>query len=1035
MEKIKSSSNKNYVLNLFKKLDDTIKNDFFTYYNIKNFKLIKDEIPEPTTSKIKKNSLHSENKYLYTDEEIYNYSNKVDFNRTLFNSFYQNLLELITSNYVEEFLQVKNKNMDDLKKQASDSCKKFVLAKKYMELDELENDNNKIIYFDKKLDKTNYNILDQLKNERKNLLQDDFKLLLKNKLLENNLVQEDNIEREIQDLLKGKKEVIDGDYALLISNNKEKEYNSNYDDFKDKVYIRQNNIWVLDKNINPDLFFVSNKLFCNLQEKCIENNNSCETFDEFEKNTENKNIENILQQSSLSIEFNIEETKAIIQKNLTNSILFLERKNNYDKLIMLKYNDLIKKISETYIENEFQQSPYENLKNKILGYSDFIKKQDFIIKFCTLFTREPINDDDRNWLYCNKTNQKLIPSFFKILANSYYNGDYVYVLDEIIAQRGTISDDGNSWVDKYSGYTIKMIEFDGEEGYNEQGFKLQTRDVLESEYVVSQNTIKYTSETSQIIYKVVSSISSFIGINLENSYDFVINNVMDLLKITIPSKENYAKTQLKAKELGKKELADFSSLYNSTLIISTMVFIVIAIQTSIPSFKTKKTFPGCIKSFSAYPLEGNMHKSSIIYIACVVNNIKTNNSPWNSILKLSQNSLIKKMETIIENHVLKSREILDIFDKKKEYLKYNRDDIIPVELDLNRWVNFLPPLSEIKISEQSLQPISSNFETILFDNIRKGKSNSYYYDILFKINYFSFGIIKSIQGTVEKFTTLLATNNGEPFLENACCNNSINTINFFIDQDSSIKLYNQNANFLQKLIGKIKILDNTPLLYHPFNTKIKSYEIPNTFDEQTIYLYFINKCKFDSILPVPDDLKAICLNKPADYNSSDYLEKKIQILKNNGNNYSINSLEELMQIINLKNSFETDFNNDLDSLENLINTLKSIEELIENDESIEKLFNKKIIEKFIEVIQKEPGVISEEVTDENNSQLIRELKNLLIKDTDLNKSKLFDYIERNANINKKEFNNFKKCLENFFIFNDSNFQNNQQFFKNCIRNI
>ena len=35
-----------------------------------------------------------------------------------------------------------------------------------------------------------------------------------------------------------------------------------------------------------------------------------------------------------------------------------------------------------------------------------------------------------------------------------------------------------------------------------------------------------------------------------------------------------------------------------------MVFIVIAIQTSIPSMKSKKTFPGCIKSFTGYPLNG-----------------------------------------------------------------------------------------------------------------------------------------------------------------------------------------------------------------------------------------------------------------------------------------------------------------------------------------------------------------------------------------------------------------------------------------------
>ena len=1040
---LKSSNSKNSLTTLFKKLGQSIKNDFFKYYNIKNFKLIDDVVTQNKQSKTSSDNTFSNNsKYLYTDEEIYNYTNTVDFNRTLFNSFYENLLELITTNQIEQFLDVKTKNIDDLKKQATETCKRFILAKKYLEFDELENDNNKLIYFDKKLDRTNYKIIEQLKEQRKNMTQQDFNLFLKNKLLEENLIDENNVDREIDSLLKGKREVIDGDYALLINNNKENNYNNlsdnkSDDDLQnsnDKVFIRQNNKWIQDKNVDPNLFFVSNKLFCNLQEKCIENNNSCDTFEEFEKNLENENIKDIVNQSSSGFESNIEETKEIIKQNLINSLEFLERKNNYDKLVMLKYNDILQRIAQSYVENDFELSPYENLKNKILSYPDFVKRQDYIIKFCNLFTREAFSDEDKNWLYCNKTNKKLIPSFFRLLAISYYNGDYVYVLDEIIAERGTISDDGNSWVDKHSGYLIKMIEFDTEEGYNEQGFKLQTRDVVENDYVITQTNIKYTSETSQMIYKVISSISSFMGLNLEAFHDFIINNVFDLLKI-LPSEEKYKIKQKKTLDESKKALADYKSFYNSSLIINTMVFIIIAIQTSIPSLKTKKTFPGCIKSFSGYPLDGNVDKSSITYIACIVNNIKTNVIPWNSILKTSQNSLIKKMETIIDNIVLKNTNILDLFDKKHEYLKYNKDDIIPDELDLNRWVTFLPPLFEIKISDEALQPVAKEFKNIIFDNIRKGKSSNYYNDILFKINNFSFGIIKSIQNTVKKFTTLLASNNGEPFLENACCNETINTILFFINEDSSIKLFNDNAGLLQEFMKEITTIGRAALLYHPFDTKIKSYEIPNTFNEQTIYQYFIKKCKFDSILPISDDIKAICMSKPSDYKSFDTIDKKIQILKNNGNNYSIESLEELMQIINLKNSFVINYNENIDSIQRLQNTLKSINELIENDESIEKLFNKRIIEKFLEVINKSPGVISEEITDENKNQLIREFKNLLIKDIELNKTKTFDYIKRNANINKKQFDNLTKCLDEFFNFKDNNFQNIQQFFKISIRNL
>ena len=1036
----KNTSKNNIYTTIFQKLNSNLKTNFFNYYDIKNYKINDDNsLTSDSKKSSNKNSnsiFTNENKYLYTDEEVFNNTNNIDFNKTFFYSFYQNLLELITSNQIEQFLDVKNKNLSDLKQEASDTCKKFVLSKKYLEIDELESDNNKIIYFDKKLDRTNYSLLEKLKEKRKSMTQDDFNLLLKNKLLEENLIDETNIEREIDSLLKGKREVIEGDYALLLTNDKEKTLSINNDNkSNDKVYIRQNNKWILDKNVDPNMFFVSNKLFCNLQEKCVETNNNCNTFEEYEKKTENEDIKNIIENSAGNFKLNIEETKEKINKELNDAILFLERKNKYSKILYLKYNENLLKIGQTFVENEFELSPYENLKNKILGYKDFVKRQDYLIKFCNLFTREAINDEDKNWLYCNKTNKKLIPSFFKLLANSYYNGDYVYVLDEIIAERGTISDDGNSWVDKYSGYTIKMIEFDSEEGYNEEGFKLQTRDVLEKEYVINETNIKYTSETSKTIYKVIVSISNFIGLNLESFHDFIINNAVELLKLTIPSQDIYEQKRKKAREQGKKELTDYNTLYNSTLIVATMVYIIVAIQTSIPSLKSKKTFPGCIKSFSGYPLFGNVDKSSITYIACVVNNIKTNISPWNSILKTSQNSLIKKMENIIENNVLNNKKILDLFDKKNEYLKYNKDDIIPDILDLNRWVTFLPPLYEIKMSDEKLQPVAQEFENVLFDNIRKGKTNDYKYDILFKINNLAFGFIKSIQNSVKKFTTLLSTNNGEPFLENACCNEFINTIDFFKQEDSKLNLYNNNSYLLEKFIININKLETAPILFHPFNTKVKSYIILNTFSEKIIYEYFIKKCKFDSILPIPDNLRAICLNKPSDYNSYDTIEKKIQILKNNGNNYSIESLEELMQIINYKNSFKLENKENIDSIQKLYNTLKSINELIDQDESIEKLFNKKIIEKFLEILDKSPGIINKNITNENDNEIIREFKNLLIKDTELNKNRIFEYVSRNANINKKEFDKFKECLENFFNFNDTNFENLQQFFKNSLRNV
>ena len=63
-----------------------------------------------------------------------------------------------------------------------------------------------------------------------------------------------------------------------------------------------------------------------------------------------------------------------------------------------------------------------------------------------------------------------------------------------------------------------------------------------------------------------------------------------------------------------------------------------------------------------------------------------------------------------------------------------------------------------------------------------------------------------------KKTPILQTSNGEPFIENSCCNSLNNTIQYFIEQDKSI--YENNIllkNYLA-IINDIALLEK-PLFY------------------------------------------------------------------------------------------------------------------------------------------------------------------------------------------------------------------------------
>ncbi len=121
----------------------------------------------------------------------------------------------------------------------------------------------------------------------------------------------------------------------------------------------------------------------------------------------------------------------------------------------------------------------------------------------------------------------MLPLFISTLANRFISGgDYLYELDVIATTQGTISDDGDSFVDKHSGYFIKKIEFDTEEGFTEEGFKLKTREKMEKDlgdHVLeladdeSKSTEKVLSSEARLVSNIINAITgpSGMGINIK----------------------------------------------------------------------------------------------------------------------------------------------------------------------------------------------------------------------------------------------------------------------------------------------------------------------------------------------------------------------------------------------------------------------------------------------------------------------------------------------------------------------------------------
>lgn len=950
------------------------------------------------------------NEEIFTcNNEFINHLYKLDNGMFFMNCLNKHIIDLIVSNLLDTFIKKKSSTN---KKELEDKCEKYFLSKKYSSIELLEDDNNKVIFFDSIYDNTLYSFANEYQNERDNMGKKQFIEFLTGKIADKLNINIDKAKREAYAIVEEKREVIDGDYAILV----DKDTNKNY------IYIRYNNTWKLDNKFN-DFYVDNNKILCDINKDCISINDKCISNNKYDKQNTNEHIDKILQNFEKEYNLSIENIKGKLNENYEFSKKYL--KNILDiKDIKAEYYNNVFLTLENNMEISVQISPFEKLKNRILKITDFSLRYFYIKKFCLKFTRESIDNENSYWLYCIRTGFKLIPKFLFRLSNIYTDSlEYIKELDTICSEQGTISDDNNYWVDKYSGYIIKRIEFSTDEGYDEKGFKLNTKEILEKEYTYNPNpNINDIDDLSKIIFNVLKSITTLIGINISEMNEFILKGVKNILNTGLPSKKEYEKLLAKnIKKDIKKTIPSYEESYNQLLILSILSYLLVAIQLHIPDIKTYKTFPGCIKSFKGYPVYDKEDKTSLLYISCVANKIKSSIEPWNTLLKSSETNIAKKMEAIIDKYIISDTKFIELKDKKNEYkqLNNNNDNDSLQFLALEKWHNFMPSLIDLHITNEDVQPLTDDFIMDVYNLVKKKYG---IIDIFKSKNIFLTNkIIESIQKIVKKNSPLLQTSNGEPFLENSCCNSNINTIDYFISNDKNILEYNTLIQNYSTYIYKLNHFNKPKIIFHHKNTKPPINTLSNDFNENIIYKTFIYYCNFTNDIPIDNELKNICYDKPniKNYNN---LQEYITILKSNGKVYDKNTFITLLDIINKRN-IKT-----LHSNYEIYNNIELLRIIIDNyiqtnSENSENNIDEIFIQNMYELLD------NYSIEKNNNDTYIDKIINHL---SDVNiqlKSKILQFIKKSNNITKKQLNDIEKLFD--FEINVENLN----FFKTYINNF
>lgn len=997
--------------------------------------------------------------YKYTHSELLKIMIEGDFAEMYNSAVALSSINLIIPENINQIIQEdKNELTNKINESAENSlCTTFIIAKKYDSVDNIFSDNDKEpIFFDKQFDDTDYSILSSLEDnfykktgeKRISVPNENFLEFTAEQLQSKYKYDEKDAPFVAESLINGKKKVLNGHYAVVTY----------VDDVAPNFsyYIRENSQWfpVPDNEIPPA--FLDNNLLCNVQPTCTsvakKVDSVCTPNEQIIDKTDSSLLDTMVKQFETEYMFSMDE---IINK----------LKHAYDVSKLTILHNRIKKYnpkSQIYMynlglelqESEIIRSPYTKYLDMIMAKTNFVEKNELIILFCKNFSRkaEPEQLDivsgefeDETWFYCKETNVKLIPSFLNELAEALvYNNNYNEVIDRIIKRCGTLSDDGNNWVDKNSGRIIKLIDFDVEEGYTGEGFKVVSRELLVSDAgnkILSTTKVvsKNISKEVKIINNIINGIASNMKINISNYHEFIISKTKEIFNKICPSEIDYDLKAEDAVKRGKPLTESYEDFTNKILLYLTLGCFLIVTQISIPSVKTKYSVAGCFRSFEGYPVGASGDLSAITYLTCVAMKMKSSYNPWKMMPK-SKTKMMEFIQQYVNEYFMKDVDVLRKINEKSDYILSNMhlDENILEEHNIISWTNFLPPLQKVRV--KNVTNVDEDFMTRM---IRKFKSGSHdqTQDIEVlesKIIKFSMGIQELIQKIVETEELLIIDQTSkEPHTENACCNNNSGktTLMYFVEKNKDINLYNMIVQNFSKRLNDIKMLTNGILFMSKVDTKMKTYKVQPTFNEATVYNAFVKYCNFKNTVPIDEDIKLISGLKPDYIHFEDSIVEIIQKLKSDNRNYTNEQLLRLLQIVNKKNILITnaDDNNDanqhaLFSHNELINKLLANLDASNNTNVINSKLQQ-LLKEYLDLYNIHEKYIG------NDIQPIINIITSLKQSNKIMKSKVLEFINRFSKINKRDSANVESFLSNLTnykvndVFNEQNMLN---YIKNCV---
>lgn len=403
-------------------------------------------------------------------------------------------------------------------------------------------------------------------------------------------------------------------------------------------------------------------------------------------------------------------------------------------------------------DEEAVQSPHMPLFQAILAQSDLATKQNDLLRF----EREFTVPGPTEWVrVCKDTGVPIYPTFLSELADAYYRGEYVDALEKVCATRGTLSEMGDMWVDRYSGMTIKIIDYAVDPETAADTLPEPPMTLLAG--MITEDGPESTSEEADMTRQVVKGVGSALGIELSNEQmEFIQSQVVMGLADRLPNRTDYENRRERARVKMNKNLPSYDFVVENMTVQLALCGFIVAIQTAERPTKAKRFIPGCPRTLMGFPLNPDIKEETAARtVACVVNRIKTDNPPWTTLEKTGEQALTKQL--------MKFLAIMAETPSVAGMLETRRS--APVEADeqeeesvvVGAWPGYLPPADppqrgDQRVESDRFRPSYTEHLTTAWAAMKPG-----------------FTLQAEERKVVKASEPQLKTINGVPYTNNACC--------------------------------------------------------------------------------------------------------------------------------------------------------------------------------------------------------------------------------------------------------------------------